>query len=290
MKPHRTPLPFIVLFTLSGCGLATADEPIAAARFTNPVDRYSHFALGKPHEYAHLTATTRSGSKLTLQLSDDEVFEDLAPRIVKLAENEPEEILAIVSRRDSGARLALIRANSSGLVISAQSSAIGTPNRWLNPVGVADLDGDGRAEIAAVITPHIGGTLKIYRQKGNGLVEVAALWGFSNHIYGSSELALSTPIAIAGRTYLMVPDTTRLQLRIIALENDRLVEAGRCALSAPITGPVTTMAPHKISVVTLSGRQVIVPDACLKQGDASMTLGAGWFAAGQTEAQGYRTE
>ena len=36
--------------------------------------------------------------------------------------------------------------------------------RWLNPVGVPDLDGEERAEIAAVITPHIGGTLKVYRR------------------------------------------------------------------------------------------------------------------------------
>ena len=264
MKPHRTLLPFIVLLTLSGCGSATVAEPIANARYANPVDRYSHFALGKPHEYASLIATTRSGRQLTLQLPHDEVFEDLVPRIVKLADNEPEAILAIVSQRDNGARLVLIRANGNDLAISAQSPAIGMPNRWLNPVGIADLDGDGRAEIAAVITPHIGGTLKIYRKSGQDLVEVASLGGFSNHIYGSPELALSTPISIAGRTYLLVPDTTRLQLRIIALENDRLVEAGRCALSAPITGSIKLISPGKVSVVTPSGQQLVTPGECIK--------------------------
>jgi len=264
MKLHRPQLPFIALLSLSGCGSAMEVETLSDARYANPVDRYSHFALGKPHEYASLIATAHSGRKLTLQLPDDEVFEDLAPRLVKLAENEPEEILAVVSQQDIGARLVLIRPRGDGLAISAQSSAIGMANRWLNPVGVADLDGDGRAEIAAVITPHLGGTLKIYRKNGKDLIEVASLGGFSNHVYGSPERALSTPLTLAGRTVLLVPDKTRLQLRIIALENDRLVEAGRCALSARITGAIHSISSREVSVITLSGPQVITPDDCIK--------------------------
>ena len=264
MQPQHTLLPFIVLLSLSGCGSATEIEPIAEARYAEPVDRYSHFALGKPHEYARLTATTRSGRPLTLQLPEDEVFEDLAPRRVRLAENEPEAMLAIVSQRDNGARLALVSPRDNDLAIRAQSKPIGKPNRWLNPVGVADLDGDGRAEIAAVITPHIGGTLKVYRKQGRDLVEIASLWGFSNHIYGSSELGLSIPYAIAGRTYLLVPDTTRLHLKIIALENDRLVEAGDCVLPAPITGAIKPISSREMSVVTAIGQQVIIPGDCIK--------------------------
>jgi len=140
-------------------------ETITDARYAAPVDRYGHFALGRPHEYARLTATTNTGRKLELQLPDNEVFEDLAPRVVRLAADAPQEILVIISRRNSGSRLVLVRLSDNGLSISAQSAAIGTPMRWLNPVAVADLDGDGRAEIAAVITPHIGGTPKVSRAR-----------------------------------------------------------------------------------------------------------------------------
>ncbi len=264
MNLHRTLLPLIALFLLSGCGSVTVADPIASAHYANPVERYNHFALGKPHEYATLIATMRSGRTLTFQLPDDEVFEDLVPRLVKLTANEPEAILAIVSQIDSGARLVLIQPQDGALVISAQSPAIGTPNRWLNPVAVADLDGDGRAEISAVLTPHIGGTLKIYRKNGQHLIEVAALGGFSNHEYGATELNLSTSFSISGRTYLLVPDITRLQLRIIALENDRLVEAGRCVLPAPITGPIKSISPLEVSVVTLGGIHTVSPSRCLK--------------------------
>ncbi len=243
---------------------AVGAETIIDARYAAPVDRYGHFALGRPHEYARLTVTTTTGRRLVLQLPEEDVFEDLQPRLVRLAAGEPEEILAIVSRRDSGSRLALIRLSDDGLAISAQSAAIGTPMRWLNPVGVADLDGDGRAEIAAVITPHIGGPLKVYRRNGAELIEIAALDGFSNHVYGSVELALSAPMVIAGRMRLVVPDATRRHLRIIALESGRLIEIGRCTLSAPITGPIMPVSAGAISAGARSGQQVIVAGDCLK--------------------------
>lgn len=256
----RTLLRAAVLFALAGS--AAGEETMTGARYITPVERYGHFALGRPHEYASVSASTSSGRTLMLTLPEHEVFEDLAPRLVKLAAGEPETILAVVSGRDSGARLVLIGLSGNGLAIGAQSAAIGTPNRWLNPVGVADLDGDGRAEIAAVITPHIRGILKLYRRKGGDLVEIAALDGFSNHVYGTTELSLSTPLSSAGRMRLLVPDATRRQLRIIALENGRLVETGRCAVSAAITGPIRQISAGRVSVGVDSGAAFTFPNDC----------------------------
>jgi len=135
--------------------------------------------------------------------------------------------------------------------------------RWLNPVAVTDLDGDGRAEIAAVITPHIGGTLKVYRRAGSDLVEIAALAGFSNHVYGSPELRLSSPVLIADRMHLLVPDATRRYLRIIAFTGDSLMEMGRCELRQPVTGPVRVMPSSEITVGYHTGQQLIALNDCL---------------------------
>ncbi len=55
------------------------------------------------------------------------------------------------------------------------------------------------------IISHEGGTLKVYRSSGGKLVEIAALAGFPNHHYGSTELALSMPVTIAGRTQQLPP-------------------------------------------------------------------------------------
>jgi hypothetical protein len=248
----------VLMLTSVGAGAAT----ITSAHYAEPVERYGHFALGRPHEYATLVVNTNTGRTFSLSLPQDEVFEDLQPRLVTLAASQAPLLLTIISSRHQGARLALIELLGERLSISAQSRPIGTPNRWLNPVGVADLDGDGRAEIAAVITPHIGGTLKVYRVNGSQLIEIAALSGFSNHVYRSSDLDLSAPVSVAGQMRLLVPDMTRNNLRIIALQNARLIEIGRCSLSTPITGALTVSASHEISVDVISGREQIVPADC----------------------------
>jgi hypothetical protein len=207
-------------------------------------------------------ATTASGRRLELRLAEDEVFEDLAPRLVSLGVGEPAEILAIVSRRRDGARLVMIRVSGDRLEVSAESAAIGTPMRWLNPVGAADLDGDGRAEVAAVITPHIGGTLKVYARRDTRLVEIAALAGFSNHVYRSTELALSMPFSVEGRMRLLVPDMSRRELRVVGLEDGRLAVTGRCALSAPAVGPLRAVSPVEVTLGLESGEVRIVPGRC----------------------------
>jgi hypothetical protein len=190
-------------------------EGVVAARYTNSVDRYGHFALGKPHEYS------------TVELPENLVFEDLEPRIVRVAAGAAPHLLAAVSGRDGGARLMLMQQVGDGLVAAAQSAPIGTAMPWMNPVAVADLDGDGQIEIAAVITPHIGGTLKIFRMEGKHLVE----------------LGLATVVEVAGRLILVVPDSMRRRLRMVAskprgtMTSIPIIPAGSSARCHPWSGP-----------------------------------------------------
>ena len=148
----------VAALALHGAADAQPDE-IGAAAYELPVERYGHFAAGRPHEYARLTARTAGGDTLSLTLGAEEVFEDVRPRLIRLAPDAPRQVLTIVSHRATGARLAVFGVVNGRLALLAQSDAIGTPMRWLNPVGVADLDGDGLAEIAAVVTPHLGGSI-----------------------------------------------------------------------------------------------------------------------------------
>ena len=238
-------------------------EAITEARYAWPVEHYGHFALGRPHEYAHLKVATDVGRSLTFQLPADEVFEDLKPRLVSFAAEKPKEVLSIVSQRNTGSRLVLIRLRNEQLELSAESPPIGLPNRWMNPIGVADLDGDGIAEVSAVITPHIGGTLKVYQRTGRKLVEIASLAGFSNHGYGSSELGMSTMVFIAGRMHLLLPDATRMRLRLIKLEGGKLVEVGSCAVPSLVTGAISAVSTSEISIGLASGQQMIALHSCL---------------------------
>ncbi|MEF8730894.1 MAG: VCBS repeat-containing protein [Candidatus Accumulibacter meliphilus] len=260
---HQSPRRLLAAALLAlSASAADAAATITGGQYAAPVEHYGHFALGRPHEYARLTVSTSNGQRHSLELPEDAVFEDLAPRLVTLAAGEPPELLAIVSQRDSGSRLALIGLRDDRLEISAQSPPIGTPMRWLNPVGVADLDGDGQAEIAAVTTPHRSGTLRIYRRKGKQLLEVAALAGVSNHVYGSSELAMSLALTIAGEMQLLVPDSTHLRLRIIALHDGQLLETAHCPLAAALTGAIRQVSATEVSVELLSGPARIALQDC----------------------------
>ncbi len=234
------------------------------ARYEGPVERYGHFALGRPHEYARITVRNDAGESQSLALPDDEVFEDLAPRPVRLSASGPLEWLTIVSQRGAGARLALVGDVNGKLGITAQSAAIGTPMRWLNPVGVADLDGDGQAEIAAVITPHIGGTLKVYRRDGERLIEVASAFGFSNHVYGSDQLGLAGVIDAERGPRLLVPDRHRTSLRVLRFDGRELVQTASCAVPAPITGAMRVLGPREVALLLDDASTWRVPADCLR--------------------------
>ena len=75
----------------------------------------------------------------------------------------------IKSYLDKRVALALFKSTAAGLEPLAESKPIGRANRWLNIVGAADCDGDGKKEIVAVITPHIGGNLTLYDVKNGRL-------------------------------------------------------------------------------------------------------------------------
>lgn len=251
----------VAALALHGAADAQPDE-IGAAAYELPVERYGHFAAGRPHEYARLTARTAGGDTLSLTLGAEEVFEDVRPRLIRLAPDAPRQVLTIVSHRATGARLAVFGVVNGQLALLAQSDAIGTPMRWLNPVGVADLDGDGLAEIAAVVTPHIGGTLKVWRLEGTRLVEVAALQDFSNHAYGTAELGLSLAMPVGGRMRLVVPDAARGALRVVGMEDGRLVEVARCPLQAPLAGPLVRLSGSTLAIERPGGRELVVPADC----------------------------
>ena len=122
--------------------------------------------------------------------------------------------------------------------------------------------GDGRAEIAAVTTPHIGGSLRIYRRNGNQLVEIAALAGFSNHILGKSELGLSAIVSVGGQWRMLVPDSTRSRLRLIAWDRGSIKVVAQCAIADLVTGPIQIVSPAVVLVGIASGQQRIVPGDC----------------------------
>ncbi len=218
--------------------VATDRLGTGAAWLARPTSRYRHGVLGDGLEAEALRYFREGLGVAEIVLPPSAVFEDLEPRLADLDGDGQEEIIVVRSTFDHGAALAVYALAGDALVEKAATAPIGTPNRWLNPIGVADLDGDGRTEILAVETPHIGGTLRVWRLEDGQMREVAALAGFSNHVIGSTELALHAVLDwdLDGRPDVVLPDVSRRILRVISMRPGGLVEIDRL----PLPGPVST--------------------------------------------------
>ena len=115
------------------------------------------------------------------------------------------------------------------MLVPPRSAAIGRRNRWLNPVGVADFTGSGQPMIAAVITPHLEGSLRLYRLSGSSLQEVVRIDGFINHRLGERDLDLARigDINGDGTADIVIPSSTRLELIAIGFKGGRAVLLGK---------------------------------------------------------------
>lgn len=153
--------------------------------------RYGHGVLGDAEEAETLIVAVED-KRHALTLGPDAVFEDLEPRLADIDRDGSPEVIVIKSYLDRGATIALYGVRDGKLVHLAEAEPIGRPNRWLNPAGVADYDGDGSNEIAVIRTPHIGGILIHYGWDGGSrLVPERQVQGYSTHKIGSTVLGMS---------------------------------------------------------------------------------------------------
>ena len=216
---------------------------IKAAWFAAPTGRYGHGVLGDRIEAAALKVETADGKILSHRLSDDSVFEDLTPRLADLDGDGRDEIIAVHSYQDSGAAVSLFGIRDGALVRLSESAPVGLPHRWLNPVGAADFDGDGRAEIAIVRTPHIGGILILYRWQGDKLEEIGRATGYSSHAMGSTVLGMSAMLDLDGdrAPEIILPDQGRAGLRAVSYAGGAFRTLWSVSNDAPIATSILTV-------------------------------------------------
>ncbi|MEM6492486.1 MAG: hypothetical protein AAF684_11385, partial [Pseudomonadota bacterium] len=147
-----------------------------------------------------------------------------------------EAVVTIRATPNDGAALVIYGVRDGGVAELAATPPIGTGNRWLNPIGVGDLDGDATLEIAYVETPHIGGVVKAWSYTPDGLVLRASVRGYSNHAFGAAALGLGIvmDVDVDGRDEILLPDQDRTALAALGLDDDRLTERWRLPLGARI--------------------------------------------------------
>ena len=215
----------------------------SAAWFEGPTRRYGHGVLGDAIEAEILQVAFADRRILAHRLPDDAVFEDLEPRIVDADGDGDLEVLAIRTELSRGAAIALYDAHAGDRDLRevARSAPIGRSNRWLNPAGVADFDGDGAPEIAVIQTPHIGGVLIHYAWDGRSqkLVEERRVAGYSTHAIGSRALGLAAIFDLDGdgRPELILPRQDRRIVAVVGVTDEGFVERMRITNAG---GPVAT--------------------------------------------------
>lgn len=189
------------------CVIARERPDIVAACYAEPTPRYGHGvfgqAPGEPGEWAalrvFLAAPSAGGApaERRIALPEARVFEDLRPRLVDLDGDGRTEILTIEADRAEGGLLALygLDAATERLVKRAENRPIGRRNRWLAPIGAADLDGDGVQEIAYIDRPHLAGRFRVVALDNGALRPLQgrdglslARSGYSNHRFGVAEI------------------------------------------------------------------------------------------------------
>lgn len=196
------------------------DKGIDSAWYGDATSLYRHGVLGDSIE-AHTLYVKQAdtdGCALEVTLDKQSVFEDVNPRIADVTGDGQNDIIVIESHVDHGASLAIYGIENGALQKIASTPFIGTPNRWLAPIGTADFNGDGIHDVAYVQTPHLAGVLKIWSFESKDPTQLFSKAGYSNHRIGQNYI--TGGINNCGDTPAMIlPDISWSQLLKVTISN-----------------------------------------------------------------------
>ncbi len=182
--------------------------------FTDPTDHYPHGVLGDALEaggFVLIDTAPEVQVAAHFLIPEPQVAEGIMPLWADWDGDGQREIVVTLSTADQGAQIVLF--NEAGTQL-ATGPAVGQGNRWRHQIALAPFGPGGETELAAVLTPHIGGVVEFYQWTGNALQVVAQLPGYTSHVIGSRNLdmAMAGDFNGDGRAELLLPTQDRTQL------------------------------------------------------------------------------
>ena len=195
---------------------------IQNAWYDDATDRYDHGVLGDAIEPSSLIVSDHNGCTYSVALDQSHVFEDLAPRLADIDESTGAEVITVRSHQEYGAQLAIYQLADKELNLLTTTPYIGTSNRWLAPIGIADLNNDGNMDIAYVDRPHLAKKLRVWSYRDGELYHVTSKAGYSNHRIG--ENFISGGLKICNHKVTMITaDASWDRIIETTLEGDKLI-------------------------------------------------------------------
>ncbi len=218
---------------LPGAMLAHAEGTLRQAWLAEPVDRLGLVAAS---EAGRLIVIDRISRRHELELAVDAALVGPHLQIADADGDGEDEIIVAIGRQGEGISLAVAQLRDGGIGIVAQTGEKDIPHRAVASGPVADLDGDGRAELAFVADGADGeGSLEIWRFRDGSLEQVGALPDFASRAKdGAAWAGVQIAADLTGdkQADLVVPTADRLTLRIVSIVDDELTESERIALPA----------------------------------------------------------
>ena len=247
---------------VSGTRMAKGSDPFVEVWLADSAVRTGTGELPGPLAGA-IAARDRAGRVHRLELPLDRSVEDVEPRLADLDGDGRDEIVVAMTREGEGASLAVVTLRQDGLAILAESEPA-SGGVWRDPVAIADLDGDGRWEIATVASGDDNGRLEVWRLADRALNRILAMKGFATHLSGSRTTGMAAVADVDGDNIadLILPSLDRRSIRVISLAGGQAAEPYRIDLTAEI---VTTIGAYVIK-----GRKR--PVICVGLADGTLAL------------------
>jgi hypothetical protein len=234
------------------------------ALYAGATDIYDHGILGDGLEGSQLVVLDTSTGELQFrtQIAPPAgfVYEGISPMLVDWNQDDQLEILATISDSQTGSRFVLYSLEGVRL---AESESIGQGYRWRHQIAVAAVEAGGELWLVSVLRPHLDGTVQLHAWRGDQLVEVASLAGYSSHRIGERNVdqAVAGDFDGDGAVELLLGDLQMGVLTMLGWDEEGLVEEWRFALAGIMVtnlGLIETQQGSLSVAVGTDGGQLLV--------------------------------